>query len=651
MSPSNNPSFSPTKTPTNNPTSTPSIFPTNNPSNSPTHDAYEMSKLYPNDSNVNDWFGYGVGIENDKAIIGSQGNDEQGIDAGAAYYFQYDPTNNSWMQQQKILPNDGVATNYFGRSVAMDSDRVLIGAPGFNNFQGAAYIFRYNNISLVWEQEAKLVANDGKSGDQFTSWFSVALQNGRAVIGALYADVAGSAYVFEYDNDTNIWKQTAKLTPSDGQEGHRFGVSVALDKDNIVVGDDGNASVYIYTLDDNGSWSEQFKLLGDGGNFGYSVAIYRDYILVGAPSTSTAYFFHYNLQSDEWNQIQEIYGNGSFGARVRLNGQVAIIGSPSDYNSKGIQTGSISIFMKNQNNGLFEHKSIIAPENGKDYDGFTNGLEFKTNNIIAGAYYDDDNGNKAGAAYIIRNHNDCNETKTEIIDKLYLINWEWTVCHTLSPTAMPTTSPTLKPTRSPLVANQTHNPSNDPTQPTLAPSFAPSTPSTPPTLAPTAAPSMTPTLPPSVATLSPSNNPTLTPSIFLPPIFTTFSPSFSASNISTLWKNTLMIPFIVSIILIFVCICIGICIGYWCNKRHSIAKISDEENDNLSLQEQYVRKLTELAQFISNNDIHPDSNDAICDNTATTQTITSTADYSCKTYTHLDTEEQMEAIIEMEDVM
>eukprot|EP01084_Bolivina_argentea_P295769 509312_1 len=135
MSPSNNPSFLPTKTPTNNPTATPSIFPTNNPSKSPTHDAYEMHKLYPNDPGIGDHFGYGVGIENDKAIIGSPGKYEQGYNDGAAYYFQYDPTNNSWMQQQKILPNDGVAGNRFGNSVAMDSDRVLIGAPGFNNGQ------------------------------------------------------------------------------------------------------------------------------------------------------------------------------------------------------------------------------------------------------------------------------------------------------------------------------------------------------------------------------------------------------------------------------------------------------------------------------------------------------------------------------------
>jgi hypothetical protein len=118
------------------------------------------------------------------------------------------------------------------------------------------YIPELKKTSLT---SLKLTAADGASGDWFG--YSVALSGERIVIGAFYDDdngsASGSAYVFEREGGT--WQQKQKLTAADGASGDRFGFSVAISGERIVVttyGDDdkgdnsGSAYVFENTYDD-----------------------------------------------------------------------------------------------------------------------------------------------------------------------------------------------------------------------------------------------------------------------------------------------------------------------------------------------------------------------------------------------------------------
>ncbi len=104
------------------------------------------------------------------------------------------------VQEAKLLADDGEAFDDFGRSVAIDGDTAVIGAYLDNDNgsdSGSAYVFRYDGS--IWVQEAKLLADDGEAFDDFG--ISVAIDGGTAVIGA-YLDndngsASGSAYVFE----------------------------------------------------------------------------------------------------------------------------------------------------------------------------------------------------------------------------------------------------------------------------------------------------------------------------------------------------------------------------------------------------------------------------------------------------------------------
>jgi len=100
----------------------------------------------------------------------------------------------------KIVAADGAAFDSFGEGVSLDGDRLAIGsAPSlFGGAPGAAYLFE-PNLGGEWEQVERLAALDGAANDRFG--YSVALDEDRLVIGAQndddLGDDSGSTFVFE----------------------------------------------------------------------------------------------------------------------------------------------------------------------------------------------------------------------------------------------------------------------------------------------------------------------------------------------------------------------------------------------------------------------------------------------------------------------
>jgi hypothetical protein len=125
-------------------------------------------------------------------------DDDAGASSGAAYVFE--KNGNVWIEVAKLTAADADAGDGFGRSVALDGDVALVGAPSKDSApsfdQGAAYVFERLG---TWTQAAKLTASDAVTSDFFG--FSVALALPRALIGASahdhVASNAGALYAFE----------------------------------------------------------------------------------------------------------------------------------------------------------------------------------------------------------------------------------------------------------------------------------------------------------------------------------------------------------------------------------------------------------------------------------------------------------------------
>ena len=195
----------------------------------------EEAKLTASDGAVNDLFGRSVSLSGDRAIVGARGDDDNGSSSGSAYIFRRVGT--VWTQEAKLTASDGQAGDRFGFSVSVDGDRAIVGADGDDDNgsnSGSAYIFR--RFGTSWLEEAKLTASDGAAFDRFG--FSVSLSGDRAIVGARVDDdngsASGSAYIFRRFGTS--WLEEAKLTASDGAAFDQFGFSVSLSGDQAIVG-------------------------------------------------------------------------------------------------------------------------------------------------------------------------------------------------------------------------------------------------------------------------------------------------------------------------------------------------------------------------------------------------------------------------------
>jgi len=217
-------------------------------------DWVETQRLSALDRSSQDAFGESVSIFGNFAIVGASREDEDANgnntlpESGSAYMFELN--NNTWNQVQKLTSSDRGGNERFGNQVAISGFHAIVScqsdqedAGGANPLSaaGSAFIFNRNNVG-VWVLEQKVDASDRSSGDRFGS--SVAIEKQYAVVGAVFEDNdengssfksgAGSAYIYQLDGTS--WNQVQKIVSNDRAKGDRFGSSIAVWDDQIIVG-------------------------------------------------------------------------------------------------------------------------------------------------------------------------------------------------------------------------------------------------------------------------------------------------------------------------------------------------------------------------------------------------------------------------------
>ena len=208
------------------------------------------------------------------------------------YQVGKDGSDYPYLQKAKLMAGDGLAYDRFSWSVAFDGDTVVVGAPTAdveaNTDQGSAYVFVRSPTGWTYAiQTAKLTASDGEAND----WFGVSLtiQDDTVVVGA-HRDHGskGAAYVFVRPNQgwTDM-TQTAKLTSSDGLAYDLFGIDVDISENTIVATAQRRGAAYVFVRPLTG-WADMHETarLDSSSDvyehFGYSAAISGNAIAVGA---------------------------------------------------------------------------------------------------------------------------------------------------------------------------------------------------------------------------------------------------------------------------------------------------------------------------------------------------------------------------------
>jgi hypothetical protein len=366
-----------------------------------------------------------------------------------------------WVQEAKLIPSDAVAGDHFGGSISISGDWVAGGATGpgaSGDFAGAVYVFRRDDRGTpsdpsddLWLQEDKLTASDASQADGLGG--SVAISGDWIVAGARWDDDAcpddpygcasGSAYVFRRGEDGR-WTEQAKLTASDADLYDQFGNAVAISGTQIIVvgaflDDDAGSesgSAYVFRLDDDGTpdpgddhWVEADKLTAldaaPGDHFGRAVSISGDRIIIGAYAdddagdfTGSAYVFRRDdngtpseAGDDFWVEEAKITASdaaaeAAFGGAVGLSDDRAVVGAWGD-DEAGDLSGSAYVFRRDDNgtpsdpsdDSWIEQAKLTASD-GAAGDIFGGSVSISGERVVAGGPGDDDAGDRSGAAYV-----------------------------------------------------------------------------------------------------------------------------------------------------------------------------------------------------------------------------------------------------------
>jgi len=161
-----------------------------------------------------DHFGHSMALEGDRLAVGAPDNDVAGQNAGAAYVFERQ--GGTWVAAATIYPFEATANGGFGRSVALSGDRLLVGASAADGLiagSGAAFLFE--RIGGVWTQSARLDAVEGVTGQGLG--YTVAFAGNTLVAGSPNdEDVGirpGSVYAFELSADVSTYCHCASAAP------------------------------------------------------------------------------------------------------------------------------------------------------------------------------------------------------------------------------------------------------------------------------------------------------------------------------------------------------------------------------------------------------------------------------------------------------
>lgn len=420
-------------------------------------------------SNAGEWdnFGTSLSVSGDIMVIGAPGEDGAGPhgyadpsnnsleNSGAAYVFVWN--GNQWVQEAYLKATTPDANDRFGSSVAIDGETIVVGAPGedggspgvngveSNNTQygaGAAYVFKKTNEG--WTRQAYLKA--AHPGSEYAFGTAVAIHTGIIAVGAPgessastgidgdpiddTAPSSGAAYIFSQEGES--WTQRAYLKASDTESYAKFGSSISLTSDFLVVGapsqgsndpadQAGSGAVYIFRAE-AAAWSQEALLKASNprqnAGFGGAVAMYARLLVVGAPhenknatginptsgtysmmSVGAAYVFSRAENSPIWEQEAYLkppvaYDFMEFGSTVAAGESTVMAGAPGDRSlAFGVggnplagernASGAIHLFRRGQQG--WQYRAYIKSSNPDSNDRFGTAIALENTLAVVGA--------------------------------------------------------------------------------------------------------------------------------------------------------------------------------------------------------------------------------------------------------------------------
>jgi hypothetical protein len=417
---------------------------------------HQTHKLVSTNRQASDGLGREMATHGNYLVIGVENHatDENGnnnlVEAGAVYVFS--KNNNEWTQTQKLVASDRQERDSFGRSVAISSNYIVVGAANEK-----VYIFEKQSNDQ-WT-EIQVIQRNNPDTDDFGN--EVAIYGDYISVGAkdeghVETDNQGNQYttnegaVFIFKKQNNTWQQIQWLEASDEGSQHTgdFGSSIVMHEEYIFIGNNEHQDggmVYVFKNNGADSFSEVSKFKGSdtssGDSFGDNLSFSNNVIAVSAPhededengnntigESGSVYIFKLNA-SGVTNEVQKITASNSerafsnlFGISIDINDNYLAVGTlsaevPFSGGSANQSAGAIFIYQKQSDDSWVQMQKLNASE-GNTNDQFGSGVLFNNDFIFGGAPgqdYDSNGGNflsNTGSVYIF----DSTVLRTEIPD-------------------------------------------------------------------------------------------------------------------------------------------------------------------------------------------------------------------------------------------
>lgn len=290
---------------------------------------------------------------------------------------------NVMISETQITPADPQRGEFIGLDVAGDGNTLIVSTDPDIGSRGtpAVYVFSRSQENR-WVQQAKLIPDEGRLNSEFGQ--SIDISGNTIAVGDPNFD-----YIYIFVQEGNAWTLQAKL-PEPKNARLRFGRSVAIDKDTVVVGDEGLAHVYARHTGTT-KWSYRTTLIAPVVSdtllayyaFGDDVDISGDTIVVsiGKYRGGAASVFVHHPSTGTWVQqaelvpIKERIRMGaelipetiptriSGGCAVSIHRNRIVVGACGDGSgSLSTAIGAAYIFERNPNKNTWTQKARLAPQ-------------------------------------------------------------------------------------------------------------------------------------------------------------------------------------------------------------------------------------------------------------------------------------------------
>jgi uncharacterized delta-60 repeat protein len=284
--------------------------------------------------------------------------------------------------QAYVKASNTASGDEFGTAVAVSGDTMVVGAPlenGGGVDSGAVYV--YVRISGQWTQQAYLKAGNAGVGDRFG--YSVAISGDTLVVGAHSED----------------------------------SLSTGVDGDSINNGSLNSGAAYVFTRN-NGIWTQQAYLkasnTGAGDAFGLAVSIHDDTIAVGAwaedgpgdNATSSGAVYVFTRSGVIWSQQDYLQASNAetgdqFGFSLGISGDALLIGAPQEDSTSNAARGSGAAYVFTRAIGVWSEQAYLKADNSGAGHQFGFAVSLSGDVAVVGANLE--SANASGAAYIFRN--------------------------------------------------------------------------------------------------------------------------------------------------------------------------------------------------------------------------------------------------------